>query len=379
MFQNSSIEEMPVLLDRILDSAPDLLLDQTWFDREIASLETPLRYPDPASHWIPPFIKPALDCVQTFNFGNAARRVLIHPHEETIFTVGSPTRNAPSEITNTIQVWNWRTGDHLFLLSGHQAPITAIALSHDGTTLVSGSHDRTIKLWHVATGKELATLKGHPTPIGAIAISADGKTVVSSGCNQYEIRDRNLRVWNEGKITHILPCITDAPTLMTATSGSVLLKIEPRSEVVNLETGETFSKLNWLTSCEQVLTVAPDWQSAATIVGRQVIICEMTTGEIRCRIPLDLYDRAIQVSALSPDGKWFVAGFQRTEVHPRFASYLPRQNVLRIWNAQTGELLESLSQADLGQGLWQSLKFSQQGHLLVTSVGKSLKVWQCKN
>ncbi|MBW4443187.1 MAG: hypothetical protein KME10_18495 [Plectolyngbya sp. WJT66-NPBG17] len=396
MFQDSSIEEMPTLLDRTPDSTLDLLhTAETWLDREIAPLEESLRYEDPK--WdLASFTKQptqtsettALRCLQTFSFGDAVRRIVIHPNEETIFTVGSPTRDSQPESTNTIQVLNWRTGKRLFSLKGHQAPITTIALSRDGNTLVSGSRDRTIKVWNVSTGEERTTLTGHHSSVTAIAISADGQTVVSSGCNQYEIRDRRayttirdraLRIWNlpEGKVTHILPCITDIPTLRMAASEKALLRIEPRSEVINLETGETISSLGWLTQCEQLLAITPDWESAATIVGRQVLLRQVKTGEIYCRIQLDLCDRALQVSALSPDGKWFVAGFQHTDTHPKFGSYLARRNVLRIWNAQTGEPFGCLSQANLGQGIWQSIQFSQQSRLLVTSVGNSLKVWQC--
>jgi WD40 repeat protein len=397
MFQNSSIEDTSVLLDRIPDSTPDLLHDaKVWLDREIAPLEDPLRYADPDSDWVlPPFIKqpsqtsPLLACLQTFNFVDAVRRIVIHPDEDTIFTVGSPTRSSQPESTHTIQVWNWRTGDRISSLEGHSAPITAIALSQDGKTLVSGSRDRTIKVWNASTGEELTTLTGHHSPITAIAISADGQTVVSSGCNQYEsrdrqthttIRDRSLRIWNlpHNKVTHILPCITDIPTLMMAADGQ-LLKLEQRSQQVNLNTGETTSSLNWLAQDEQLLAITPDRTSAATIVGRQVTVRHVTTGEERCQIQLDTCDRAIHVSALSPDGKWFVAGFQRTNIHPKHGSYLTRQNVLRIWNAQTGEPLGCLSESDLGQGLWQSIEFSQQGRLLVTSVGSGLKVWQCRN
>lgn len=395
MFQDSSIEEMPVLLDRTLDSAPDLLhTAEAWLDREIAPLEEPLH--DGDRDWdLLAFIKQPIQtretaelrCLRAFSFDDAARRIAIHPNEETIFTVGSPTRNSQPESTCTIQALNWRTGDRLFSLNGHTAPITAIALSQDGKTLVSGSRDRTIKIWNAATGEEQTTLSGHCSPITAIALSADGQTVASSGCNQYEIRDRQtqttlrdraLRIWNlpEGNVTHFLPCVTDVPTLTMATSGKALLKTESRSEIVNLETGETRSALNWLTQWEQLLVLTPDWETAATIVGRQVLLREVATGKVRCRIQLELCDRTLQVSALSPDGKWFVAGFQRTETHSKFGSYLTRQNVLRIWNAQTGESLGCLSQADLGQGLWQSIEFSQQGRLLITSVGNSLKVWR---
>ena len=391
MSQNTSIEELPVLLDRLPDS--DAVLAETWLDLQVAPLTESLVYEDPSENWdLSPFIKlptqnALLNCLQSLQFGDAVRRMILHPNGEVLFTVGSPTRSSQPDSTNTIQVWNWRTGDRLCSLEGHLAPITAIALSQNGATLVSGSRDRTIKVWNVPAGKERTTLRGHNSPITAIALSPDGQTVVSSGCNQYElrdrqahiaIRDRTLRVWSlpQSTITHVLPCITDVPTLVIAPSGKTLLKSEPRSQVLDLETGKTISSLNWLTEGERLLAITPDWERVATIVSQQVAIRQMTTGEVYCQIELDSCDRSIHIAALSPNGKRFVAGFQRTDIHPKFGNYLTRQAVLRIWNTDTGELLGSLSQADLGQGLWQSIKFSEQGNLLVTSVGDSLKVWQ---
>lgn len=396
MFQDSSIEEMPVVLDRLPDSVSDLFQDAgVWFD----PVDYPLREGDPDCDRISPSLKKTvqsdfttrkatLHALQTLNSGNALRRIALHPDGETLLSVGSLTRTSPSELTNTVQIWNWRTGQRLFSLQGHTAPITAMALSQDGKTLVTGSQDCTIKVWQVATGEELTTLKGHHSPITAIAISADGQMVVSSGCNQYEwlgrradltVRDRSLRIWNlpQGENTHILPCLTDVPILAVAMSGKGLLKIEQRPEAISLKTGEARFSLNWLTPYEQWLDMTPDWQRVATIVGRQVWIRKVATGEIRCRIQLDPADGAPHVAALSPDGQWFVAGYQRVDIHPKHRNYARRQNLLRIWDAETGQLLNSLGQADLGQGLWQAVQFSQNSRYLVTSVESGLKVWQC--
>lgn len=360
MFHNASIDELPVLLDRI-PASPDSLRDaDDWLNDEIPPLEKSL-----STDWVvQPFQRPipSLQCLQTLKFDHSIRRILIH--QETLFTVGSPTRNSFSEATNTIQAWNWQTGDHVLAFTGHTAPVRTIALSQDGKTLVSGSEDRTIKVWNTLTGEERMTLKDHTSPITAIALSPDGKTLASSGCNQYEIRDRQLqsvnrdrtlRIWNlsEGKVTHTLPCITDVPLL--SMGAKVLLKYEQQLEAVNVDTGRPIPRANSLEAYEQILAIASDWESLATIVDRQVNIRQFTTGEVLSRIPLDLYDRAIQVCALSPDGKWFAAGFERTEIHPRHQSYLTRKNVLRIWDAQTGHPVICIDESDLGHGMWQSI------------------------
>lgn len=378
MFQDTSIDELPVLLDRLPDSAPD------WFDDDIAPLEKSLD-----ADWVvqplqPTIQTPVFSCLQALRFDHSVRRILIHPDQKTIFTVGSPTRNSPAEATNTIQAWNWRTGDRTLCFKGHTAPIRAVALSQDGKVLVSGSDDHTIKVWNALTGEELSTLK-QDSSVTTIALSPNGKMLVSSGCNHYEIRDRQLqmnprdrtlRIWNlsEGKIAHTLPCTTDIPMLVMGSSGKVLLKYEQQLEAVNLETGRTIPRLNWLKDCEQILAIASNWESAATVIDRQVTLRKVATGEVQCRIGLDLYDRSIHVSALSSDGKWFAAGFQRTELHPRHHSYLTGQNVLRIWDAQTGKQIGCLSESE--RGLWQSIEFSPRGRSIITSAGNSVKIWQ---
>ncbi|BAU14109.1 WD repeat-containing protein [Leptolyngbya sp. NIES-3755] len=384
MFQDASIDELPVLLDRLPDSAPDLFHDaHDWLDDEIPPLEKSLD-----TDWVVQPLStiqtPVFSCLQTLRFDHSVRRILIHPNQDILFTVGSPTRNSSPESTNTIQAWNWRSSNRVLTFKGHTAPIRTIALSQDGKILVSGSDDRTIKVWNALTGEELSTLN-QESSVTAIALSPDGKTLVSSGCDNYQIcdrqlqitkRDRVLRIWNlsEGEIIHTLPCLTDVPMLMMGKCGKVLLKYEQQLEAVNLETGRTIPRLNWLKDCEQVLAIASDWESAATVLDRQVTIRKVTTGEVQCRIELDLFDRAIQVSALSSDGKWFAAGFQRTEIHPRHHHYVTRQNVLRIWNTQTGKQVECSS--ELGQGIWQSIGFSSQGRSMITSVGNSIKIWQ---
>ena len=73
-----------------------------------------------------------------------------------------------------------------------------MALSDDGKTLVSGSHDGTVKVWNLAMGQGAGPpFKGHENRVHAVALSSDGKTVVSaSGDATVKIWDLSFRVWN---------------------------------------------------------------------------------------------------------------------------------------------------------------------------------------
>ena len=48
-----------------------------------------------------------------------------------------------------MRVWNLETGELIQVLNGHINLINAIALSHDGQTLISGGEDGNIHVWGV--------------------------------------------------------------------------------------------------------------------------------------------------------------------------------------------------------------------------------------
>lgn len=92
------------------------------------------------------------------------------------------------------------TGSVVATLKGHAEPVSSVAFSPDGKTLVSGSKDHTIKLWNVASGKNIATLKGHA---GLGSIEDIGKGVVSSVAFSPDGRmlaagiwDNTIKLWN---------------------------------------------------------------------------------------------------------------------------------------------------------------------------------------
>jgi len=91
---------------------------------------------------------------------------------------------------NTIKVWNLEKGGEPKTLTGHQSYVNSVAITPDGKTLVSGSGDNTIKVWNLEKGGEPKTLTGHQKSVESVAITPDGKTLVSGSW------DNTIKVWD---------------------------------------------------------------------------------------------------------------------------------------------------------------------------------------
>jgi serine/threonine protein kinase/WD40 repeat protein len=75
-------------------------------------------------------------------------------------------------------------------MSGHQAPVTAVAFNPNGRRLASGSTDGTIKIWDLQLGLEALTLHGHTNTVTALVFSPDGERLFSGGA------DGRIDVWD---------------------------------------------------------------------------------------------------------------------------------------------------------------------------------------
>jgi WD40 repeat protein len=81
-------------------------------------------------------------------FGGHSRptnAVVFHPDEETAISISGGRAVGKNEL----KVWEFQTGAELASGEIHEAKITALALSRDGRTVATGSHDKTVALWNV--------------------------------------------------------------------------------------------------------------------------------------------------------------------------------------------------------------------------------------
>ncbi|VTR97409.1 WD40 domain-containing protein [Tuwongella immobilis] len=85
-------------------------------------------------------------------------------------------------------------------LTGHEGPISALAVSHDGKTLASASGDQTGKLWALDTRREIRTLRGHTDWVSSIVFGAQDRSMLTASV------DKTVRQWelqNEESIAPI--------------------------------------------------------------------------------------------------------------------------------------------------------------------------------
>ncbi len=73
---------------------------------------------------------------------------------------------------------------------GHGGPVRTLALSPDGTRVLSGGFDYTARLWEFGTQTELAVLQGHDAPVNVVAFLPDGQRALTGGA------DGKLILWD---------------------------------------------------------------------------------------------------------------------------------------------------------------------------------------
>ena len=106
-----------------------------------------------------------------------------------------------ASVDKTTRLWNLKSRQTRFILKGHVLGVTDAAWSGDGKTVVTGSNDATLKLWDASTGKGLRTFTAHEGQNYSVAISPDGNSIASGS------DDKCVRLWNltSGKLAHKWP------------------------------------------------------------------------------------------------------------------------------------------------------------------------------
>jgi cytochrome c len=105
-----------------------------------------------------------------------------------------------------IAIWQLGQPKPVSVLTGHTAPVAALAVSPDGNTLASAAWDHTARLWSLKDGTS-RTLEGHTQQVNGVAFTPDGGTVVTAGY------DLTLRLWPMAGGT---PTITILPSPLNA-------------------------------------------------------------------------------------------------------------------------------------------------------------------
>jgi len=90
----------------------------------------------------------------------------------------------------SITLWDAINGTELLTLSGSTDIVSGMAISPNGHHLVTGYADGTVILWDITTGDKELSLSGHTMPVYAMAFDLNGNRFATAGM------DQATRVWN---------------------------------------------------------------------------------------------------------------------------------------------------------------------------------------
>jgi len=84
----------------------------------------------------------------------------------------------------TVRVWDTVSGQQRFQLNGHQGAVHAVAMSPDETFAVSSGADGTLRLWDIVGGRQLKQLTTFDATMYSVAIHPQGALIAAAGADR---------------------------------------------------------------------------------------------------------------------------------------------------------------------------------------------------
>ncbi|HEY3875311.1 MAG TPA: WD40 repeat domain-containing protein, partial [Candidatus Kapabacteria bacterium] len=120
--------------------------------------------------------------VAVFPFATASLLNVDDPNHSNILSAAlaqDQQQIAVAHADASVEILNFPSGNELYRLVGHTAPVTGVQYSHDGQYLISSSMDSTMIVWDLATGKAISTYR-YNSPLYTAGFSYDNKYVAAT-------------------------------------------------------------------------------------------------------------------------------------------------------------------------------------------------------
>ncbi|MCB9858455.1 MAG: protein kinase [Phycisphaerales bacterium] len=235
-------------------------------------------------------------------------------------------------------------GDRKWLnLDAHRDAILALAISPDGSTIVTGGEDRLLKTWDTESGRLLSTMVGHRNPIYAVAFDHDGKNLVSASADR-------IFVWSTESPEH-LSVMRGHKWIVSAMGispdGSMLVSSGKEILVWDVQTSFPIARLSTAQEAKvHTVSFSPD--------GRRLlvnsVVFDMRSGEKIARLDSDLDEGLEFVST----GRFIVGNTQLRDAdsyavlseHPWLSRWSIEPNGRMIASAKYGTSILSVFKFD---------------------------------
>jgi WD40 repeat protein len=233
-----------------------------------------------------------------------------------------------------------------------------VAFSPDGTKVATGTTDGSATVWAVATGQRLLRLTGHVRDVEWIEFSGDGRLIATAGM------DGTARIWNAengDKVSGIGPIQNAVKSVRFNTDGTQIVA-GCGDNVTRLWTvgGTLLREFHGHTDIVNSATLSPDGKRILTASDDGTArVWDAQSGEV---ILILTQPDPVHTAEFSGDGALIVtsAGFNPVVT----ATIPPDGNIVRIWDAATGQLVDELR---AHATLVSAATFGHDGSILTTS------------
>ena len=257
----------------------------------------------------------------------------------------APTSSQPSDVATSCErpqstlhetpprAMDWRMDKEL---KYHSGEIKALALSPDGTVLVSGGDDKVIRVWNTKDWTHTGILHEHTGTVTDLAYCPGGRWVVSASA------DKTIGLWDVGALKSV--------SMVTPPAVVQTVAISP----------------------DGALLATGDWDGDVSILAMP---SESTFAQGGARTSTDkekLYlrsahcHREVLSVAFSPDVQLLASAGKDLSISSHF---------IKIWNPHTMSLVATLNHSSWWASEITAVAFSRDGKMLASGSSDSIRLW----
>jgi WD40 repeat protein/serine/threonine protein kinase/tetratricopeptide (TPR) repeat protein len=267
----------------------------------------------------------------------------------------------------------------------HNAWVTHLVFSPDGTRILTGGSDGAVKVWEARTAALLVDAKGMTSYEGCVAFSPDGQRIVAgrsdgiarvidarTGALMLELKGRPRVIKHRiaSAIAGVLSVAFSPDGSRIVTGGTTGDFGTGEASVWDARTGAELLELKGHTAFVQSVAFSPDGERILTgSADGTAKVWDARTGTPR--LELEGMKSLVECAAFSPDGTWMVTGG---------GDRLRGVGEATVWDAQTGMPKFALKGI---KGAVHSVAVSKDGTRIVTGGGEFQKpgeatVWDAR-
>ena len=217
---------------------------------------------------------------------------------------------------DSVHVWSMSSGEEVMVLEGHSIQINGVAVTPDGTRVVSCSCDKTVRVWDIHTGEAVFVLEGHEGGVCDVSITPDSSKAVSTSPSD------GIRVWDLSTGMEVLSMKSPGILSMVITKdGSQIVTCSKEVLCVwDLVTGK--QEMQWPCRMNRASShlITPDGCHVVSWSDDGAHLWSISTG---AEVMVFHADDELFAVAVTPDGCHLVAGSKSSTVH--------------VWSISTGK------------------------------------------